>query len=1192
MSSANPQIVLPSEISAQVLWTRALGNLDEDLRDNLDLTTFTRTNILSIALREAREKRDLCIRKSWRFKKRNGEVIIVRDIVEKIIMWVQKFVAVGDAAMQYDPDHAAPAWGAFRFVLQMAVNEKSVLEDTIQNLETVARLIARYAIIEELHLKRTSAVHDQVQDLIVRLYTEILNLLAKAKKYLQSSVKGEDLFQRNSAELKALVRLIKSVTRFSEDEHMSNIKVLDGELSKLIEVFNIDTQIDTGKTIAAMRHHLASLDQPFQRMVDQSAIAARVMREGDHLRLLRWLSPVPFSSHNKRYSQIRVPGSGQWLLHHELYISWWNRSSSSILLLHGVLGSGKTSLASVVVDTFLEERSGHSSSAPLAYFFCSKNTAESERSDPHEILRSILRQLIVDAGNTSTVHERVLAEFEHRDAEAKVDGFDIRRLQADECVKLIVSTTSSNPATIVLDAIDEVNSQSRHVLLSALNQIVQDSSNVVKVFVTSRDDSNIQSLLPDAVALRIQERYVKRDLEVYVQQEVSSSIRNRRLLNGAVSEKLKETVIDTLVAGAGDMFIWAVRQLEHLCQLKTEIDIRSATLTLPRHTLQDIYEADFNRMSTSGQHARKVAVQVFTLLLCAQEALSLEAVLEALGTTTPEQPEITISALLNICSNLVVLDTELNVLRFSHISFQEYLTTKKEFALNDIHRIAATCCLNTCLEGPPAVMDKKSPPRTDFYQYSVLYWPEHCRLAMGDGVESNIPVKMREFTFDGDEIALTFIDWMEHIGNLTKTLPNDHALAKELNAVLNTSGSPLFTACIFGLNPVLDDLASRKEHDWNETNDLGQTGLYLAACAGHKVIVQSLLDHEIDVNTACGGKFGHTLHGACFSGHFEIAKILLGRGANPRIGRLNALQCAILGDHEDIALLLLNDTFSITNQAEFESILQQAAEAGFAEVVYFLQEKYTSLYGELGTSDSKAIQVAIFKGRIRVVERYMQRLRDAGKEMAKDAIATAALGGQDNMIRFLVDNGLNLDEEGILGTPLRSASIMAHDSTVRLLLNLGACPRISGSFGEPLQAAAMRGQESITKILLSHGADVNSQGGLYGTALQAAAHRGHIKIVEVLLDAGADVYRSGFSYNAISAASEGGRGDVIRLLSEKGFKLFNQRAPMPVMMRQDTLMIAIVNWTLVWMGSIRLQMVMMAWPECYFTTLIICRFQK
>lgn len=348
------------------------------------------------------------------------------------------------------------------------------------------------------------------------------------------------------------VRLATSIVK-SSDEHMTKINVLDGQISSLTEVFTVDIQTDTAKSVAAMNALLMSLNDPIKRLVDHSSISAQVLQERQHLQLLRWLSPVPFSSHHMRLSESRIPGSGQWLLDHNRYLVWRNTSSSSIFLLHGIIGSGKTSLAAAVVDSFLQESSGQNSPAPIAYFYCTKNSAEAERSNPDEIMRSILRQLTVSHGPSSTIHERVLQEYERREAVAKVDGFGVTRLRAAECVRLILDTTAANPATIVLDAVDEIPSSSRHVLLSALVQIVQDSLSVVKVFLTSRDDSNIHALLSDAVAVRIQNEYTRKDMDKFVRHMLSSAIQDRKILNGVISDNLRQDLISALTAGAGEM---------------------------------------------------------------------------------------------------------------------------------------------------------------------------------------------------------------------------------------------------------------------------------------------------------------------------------------------------------------------------------------------------------------------------------------------------------------------------------------------------------------------------------------------------------------------------------------------------------------------------------------------------------------
>ncbi len=336
--------------------------------------------------------------------------------------------------------------------------------------------------------------------------------------------------------------------------------------------------------------------------------------------------------------------------------------------------------------------------------------------------------------------------------------------------------------------------------------------------------------------------------------------------------------------------------------MKTEADIRSAMRALPKNTLNELYEEDFSRMSKSGQHARSYAIQVFSMLLCAQEALSPEALIQAMAKTVSQQGEtMNLAEVIDICFNLVVLDSELNVLRFAHISFHEFLETRAEFAPHYVHRVAATRCLDLCLEGLPTGMESDLSPKDNFHHYSAVYWAEHCRIMIVNGADDSISSKMQEFVFDAGDVALGFLDWIQEVNKFTKKLPNDHALAKKLYSVINSGGSPLFTACVFGLAPIIDELGHATDHDWSQTNDLGQSGLYLAAATGHRTSVQSLLQHKVYVNML-GGKFGYPLHAACFGGHASIVELLLDHGADPKLEPRSALEYALLADYEYIVL--------------------------------------------------------------------------------------------------------------------------------------------------------------------------------------------------------------------------------------------------------------------------------------------------
>ena len=77
-------------------------------------------------LKELEAKKNLALRKRWKFKKPNGDVIVVRDVLEKTVRWINRFKETGDVIAQYDSAHLALPWAAFRFLLQTAVSEVQV----------------------------------------------------------------------------------------------------------------------------------------------------------------------------------------------------------------------------------------------------------------------------------------------------------------------------------------------------------------------------------------------------------------------------------------------------------------------------------------------------------------------------------------------------------------------------------------------------------------------------------------------------------------------------------------------------------------------------------------------------------------------------------------------------------------------------------------------------------------------------------------------------------------------------------------------------------------------------------------------------------------------------------------------------------------------------------------------------------
>ena len=211
-----------------------------------------------------------------------------------------------------------------------------------------------------------------------------------------------------------------------------------------------------------------------------------------------------------------------------------------------------TSFRSSVIECLSNENSTNTEHALISYFYCARNSAEPQRADPDEILRSILKQLSCTKSDLP-IREPVAKTYKERKEEAEEDGRELTKLTLADSVGLILALLESNPATIIVDALDECDPARRHELLKALDEIIQKSANLVKVFVSSRDDNDIFCRLTNSPNVFICASDNSKDIDRYVRSEVTQSIEDKRLLSGNVSEELKCLVITTLIEGAQGM---------------------------------------------------------------------------------------------------------------------------------------------------------------------------------------------------------------------------------------------------------------------------------------------------------------------------------------------------------------------------------------------------------------------------------------------------------------------------------------------------------------------------------------------------------------------------------------------------------------------------------------------------------------
>lgn len=272
-------------------------------------------------------------------------------------------------------------------------------------------------------------------------------------------------------------------------------------------------------------------------------------------KISQWLSPIPLKQHHRMNGSNVLKGTGSWLLQHRAMSQWESSQKSSILWLHGIPGSGKTKLVSVLVDHLKSSGRGQC----LAYFYCSRSSSEPERSDPEQILRSIARQISRYEPGKREPFDFAANIYKEREG----TGADIYKeredtgagpLDLEDSVNLIIKQTDYYPnVSIVINALDECDEKTRHRLLSALTTIIREASGLVKIFVSSRDEKDIRPRLQDLPNLYIRANDNAEDIKRFVQKEVNEAVAAKRLLGGNLSADLAENIVRTLTSDAQGM---------------------------------------------------------------------------------------------------------------------------------------------------------------------------------------------------------------------------------------------------------------------------------------------------------------------------------------------------------------------------------------------------------------------------------------------------------------------------------------------------------------------------------------------------------------------------------------------------------------------------------------------------------------
>ncbi|KAI9856843.1 MAG: hypothetical protein M1824_005216 [Vezdaea acicularis] len=1155
---------------ASSLWQKAFATLCKEDRESLYVNEPP-LQVLESLVDVVKQKEQLCLDKRWKYRK-NGQDIIIRDKLEKITTWVSKFVAVCDVAVQYDPAHAALPWAGIRFLLQATINDSQIFGAMVDGVEMISNALARCYTFEELYLQEgaVTEIQSQLERSISRMYSAVLIYLVEAKKY----------YAQGTA-----VRVGKSILSAKETK-------VDAFLQRVYtEQANVDAYARAASGGLKKRQDtllkiISDLTSPINRSATQLSELHDHLKEDERQAILNWMSTVPHQSHHRAIGKGFLEGSGKWLQRKDEYIEWRKASTSSILWLHGIPGSGKSRMVYSVIDSLQLEVQKIPTSAPTAFFYCARNESESQRSDPEEILRSILKQLSISLPSF-LLRSPVVRAYEEKKQKAKEDGSPLETLTLQECVELILKLLESNPATIIIDALDECNPRTRIKLLEALDDIIQQSANLVKVFVSSRDDFDIVNRLQRSLNVFISVKDNDGDIQRFINVEITRSIKNRDLLYGNVSEELKSEIIMKLQKKAQGMFRWVSLQIEALCdceRLPHQDDVREELDNLPEK-LVDSYNVIYQRILRLAPKARAVVDRTIKWLLCAQRPLSNEELIAAVSVgVNGKCSKILEADILTMSRNFVILDSELNVFRFVHLSVREFLETRMEFSISNTNALVLQRCIDLYLfesvERLPGPKDEQDSIRKEnrvLGSYATLFWPAHYQVIINTAIEVHLEESIKSFLFKDGQVTQAFIRWLADVDEASQTLHWGDPLRNRLREVDSSLPTSMFLACAFGFLSVLKWLSAAKSLDVIARNKNGRTGLSVASLEGHTTIVELLLAKGTDVKAR--DRYGETaLLRAAYNGHTTTVELLLAQGADLEAkddsGRTALLWAARKGHTAIVELLLAEGAdleakdhdgwtallWAVHNRhtTTVELLLAQGADlkakddSGRTALLWAAQKDHTAIVelllskgADLEAKDRDGWTALLWAAHNGHTTTHELLLAEGADVKAKSisgltALLYASHKGHKTIAELLLAKGADLEAKDHDGwTALLWAANNGHTTTVELLLAKGVDVRVKDEYGQTaLLMAVHKGQTEIFELLLAKWVDLEAKGEEVSTALLAAVRNGHTGIIELLLAKGADLEaKDEDGWTALLWAVRNGHTGIVELLLAKGADL-------------------------------------------------------
>lgn len=361
----------------------------------------------------------------------------------------------------------------------------------------------------------------------------------------------------------------------------------------------------------------------------------------------------------------------------------------------------------------------------------------------------------------------------------------------------------------------------------------------------------------------------------------------------------------------------------HLDGMKFEEDMMANLGKLPK-TLKTTYSRILKLMrEQTMDRGWELTTRALKWIMCSRELLSCEV--WATATYWPRHiPKDASNMLFELCHNLVMWDAELQVVRFIHLSVQEFL--ESEFDSLDINFMAFETCLSTfdqshfpevpertemptfffSIGSGPHHIDVHDPPLDSFLDYSTIYWVDHVHhsYTCETHLSEQMLDQLERFLGTLAQPGKSFCNWHYHLTDgmfaSRVRLHTREILRDIMYRLASTRPNPLFAAAYFPFGGELQKLWHCNSFDINSRNGFGESLLFVASMRGNNRVADLLLTKLESVDAGDCTFLRNAILIAIEHRHATLAVQLI--DANPTFEISRKLISVSIGDWSNIKL--------------------------------------------------------------------------------------------------------------------------------------------------------------------------------------------------------------------------------------------------------------------------------------------------